>query len=224
MRSFQHLRVANQYAQLRAAPGARQQRRGGRQTERAGTGDHQHRNRRVERTRHIVRYNQPPDKGQERNHQNRWHENRRNTVGKARDGCLRFLSGGNQLAHFRERRLRPHAGGAHRQRPGGVQGCAGDRIAHRNLDGHRFAGQQGGIHGGRPCNNRAVSGDFFTRAHQEFVSRQQVLDRNLHLARGSPLVGAKQGRGACSQAQQGAQSLGRAGSCTVLNCPTDQQE
>ena len=90
---------------------------------------------------------EPPAECADRERDDDGDEHRRDAIGDALHGGLAVLRFGDETGHLRQRRVGADPGRAHHEATAGVDRRAGDGVTGRDLDGHRFTGQQRGIDG-----------------------------------------------------------------------------
>ena len=175
---FQDFGPLDDDAELGGAPRAHEQGRRCGQAQRARAGDDEYGDGRHEGVLCRVAQGQPGDEGRRGDDEHGGHEYARDAVGQTLNRGLAGLSGGDHGPDAGQGRGLADGGGAHQQRTGGVDGGAGDGIADPDLDGHRFAGEHGGVHGGAALDDHAVGSDLLPGAHGQQVACPQLVDRD----------------------------------------------
>ena len=202
---LQHLRALDQDSQLGAAAGADEQRRGRREPERAGAGDHQHRGRGEERGADFCADAQPEPERRGGQQQHGRDEHRRHAVGQALHGGLAALRLLDERGDLGQAGLGADAGGAHDEPAAHVHAPADHGVALGDLDGHRLAGEHARVDGRGTLDDDTVGRDLLAGPDDEAVADHDLLDRHAHLAaaahdrrlrRGQPHQRVQRGPGA----------------------------
>ena len=171
--ALEHFGSLDQDAELRAAPGAHQQRGGRGQSERARTGDDQHRHGRTHRVLEAAGAAEPHAQRGDRERHHHGDEDGGDTVGESLDGCLAALSLFDEASHLRKGRVGADAGGADHEPPVGVDRRSGDGIARADVARQALARHEGGVDR-RPARiDHAVGGDALAGAHHEPVADRE---------------------------------------------------
>ena len=177
---FQRFGVLEQHAHLGAPAGADHDghRRG--QSQRAGTGDHQHGNGTVQGKFQSVSRDHPDDERHRRNAHDHRDEHARDLVrqpGDGRFGAARVLHHADDLrqsgilAHF----VRPEF-----QIPFGVDRCRSDLVPRALFHGDAFA-REGALVNGRPAfQHGAVHGNAAAGADDDHIAHSHLLHGDLH--------------------------------------------
>ena len=185
---LQHLGSLDDDTEPGRAPRAHQQ--GGRrgQTQRARAGDDEHGDGRRQGLLRRIAEPQPYSESHGRHDEHGRDEHARDAVGQALHRGLAGLGGRDHRPDAGQGRARPDGGGPHQQRPECVHAAAGDGVADPDLDGHRLAGEHGGVHGGAALDDHPVGGDLLPGTHGQQVARLEGVDRHALLGAGG--VGA----------------------------------
>ena len=181
-RRLEHLRPADQDAQLGAAAGADQERHRRRQAERARARDDQHRD--GVRERHVGRGagREPGDQRARGDHEHDRDEHRGDAIGEALHGGLPRLRLLDQAADPCDRRVGADAGRLDHQPPADVHGRARHGVVRLHLDRDALAGQQRAVDGGVSLAHDAVGRDQLTRPDHEHVADRELRERYAVLA------------------------------------------
>ena len=168
-------------AVFRAEAAADHDRNGRRQTERAGTGDDQHRDAPREGVAECFSEQQPDDKGQSRDRDHRRDEHAGDAVRELRDRRL----GGRRIAdHFddlREGGVLAHARGLTANKAGLIDRRGRHAVSRGLVHGDALAGQRGFVDRARSVEHQTVHGDTLARAYEKDVAARDLVDRNGHL-------------------------------------------
>ena len=179
---LQHLRALDQHAELRAAAGADEQRRGRGQAQRARAGDDQHGDRGRERGVRPGARTEPEGQRRDRERDHDRHEHARHPVGEPLDRGLAALRVLDEAGHPGELGVGADAGGAHHQSAAHVGAPADHRGTPPHLDRHRLAGEHRGVERGGAVVDHAVGGDRLAGADHEPVADLQRRRGHPHLA------------------------------------------
>ena len=180
-RRFQDLRAFNDKPQLCPAAGADEDCGGRRQAHSARAGHNEDGDRGNKRWGHPAE----EEMGKECQHcygHDRGDEDLRNAVHEALYRRLGRLCIRDQLGHLGQYRILAHLGRSDLELAGGINGCAGHRIAGPDLDGHGLAGDHGGVDRRVAGNDDAIGGDLFARAYYEDIAYLQLGNGNALLA------------------------------------------
>ena len=171
----------NDKPELRAAAGADEDRGGRRQAHSARAGHNEDGDRGNEGRGHPAE--EEMGKECQRCHgDDRGDEDLRNAVHEALYRRLGGLCIRDQLGHLGQYRILAHLGRSDLELAGGVNGCAGHRIAGADLDGHGLAGDHGGVDRRVTGNDDAVGGDLFAWTYYEDIAYLQLGNGNALLA------------------------------------------
>ena len=179
---LQHLGPFDEGAQLCAAAGAHEQGRRGGETQRAGAGDDQHRDRHGERLRQVVPGGEPGDEGDQRDHEHRRHEHRGDPVGESLHLGLAGLGVLDESLDAGEHRLGAHPRGLDDESAVDVDRPTCDGVAWGDVDGCRLARHQAGVDRALTVTDDTVAGHLLTGPHDEAVADDEVADGNAGLA------------------------------------------
>ena len=197
---FEDLGALDQDAELGAAAGPDEQRRGGGEAEGARAGDDQDGNAGGQRGGGGLAGAEPEPEGAQGEGDDDGDEDRGDLVGEPLDGCLAVLGVGDEPGDLGQGGVGADSGGPHDETAAGVDGGAGDGVAGGDLDRHRFAGEQGGVDGGAAVFDGAVGGDLLTGADDEQIADRQFADRDADL-----VAVANDGHVLGAQVEQGSQ-------------------
>ena len=171
-RRFNRFRVSDENARLRAAAHADHDGHGRCQSQRARTGNNQHRHRIDQRVSHRRRRspNGPDDESDDGNADDGRHEIACHAVRQFLDRRAAALGFRHHLHNLREQRfgsdlLRPHQKSA-----GLIDGRADDGVVHALGDRHRFAGNHGFVHVAPAFDDHAVNGNFLAGPDAQHVA------------------------------------------------------
>ncbi len=170
------LGIAEQHAHLcRLAGGDHDRHRRG-QTQRAGAGDDQHRNRVQDgKGPGRLRAEEAPDEeGGHRDRQDREHEPVGDGIGHPLHRRASALRLRDQLHDLRQHSVGTHLGGADHQRAGAVLGRADDLIASGFLDRDRLAGEHRLVDPGAAFHHFAIHRQLFAGSHAQVVADMHV--------------------------------------------------
>ena len=188
------LGVADQQSALRGRARARDERHGNGEPKRAGAGNHQRRDKGVQRlcgAGHpqkgegqgrgpIDPIQDPPERARQHSQQeDDGDETVRHPVREGLDGNFRPLGLANQRRHAREEAVLPHRCGPHVQGARQVQGTSRHRIPHAAGHGDGLPRQHGLVDRRRAPDDLPVHGDALARQDDYDVSRFHRFDGNL---------------------------------------------
>ncbi|SFF73582.1 hypothetical protein SAMN02787118_111185 [Streptomyces mirabilis] len=178
LKPLQHLRAADEDAELGTAAGGGHQRGRGREAQRAGAGHDQDGHARGDRRLWIGPGAQPePERGDGRRQHDR-HEDTGHRVGQplgARLACLRI---GDQTGDAGEPSVGTDGRGPYEQQPTGVDGPADHGRARPGLDRLALPGDQGEVHGRTALHHLCVGGDPLARPYDEDLAAFQLFNGN----------------------------------------------
>ena len=218
---LERLRRADQDAVLGAFARRHHDREGGGETERARTGDDQHCNRgdQCQRERGRGPDDEPGHERRDRDEHHGRHEVRRDLVGEALDRCLRSLRLLDEADDLGEHGVGPDLGGLEPERSGLVDRGADDGVAGVLGDRDRLAGHHRLVQSGASVDDDTVDGHLLTRADQDHVAGDDLVDGYLDLD-----AGANDGGGACLQADELADRLSGSRLGTNFEQPTEEDQ
>jgi hypothetical protein len=216
---LEDLGALDQHPHLRATPGADHQRGRSCESEGAGTGDDQHRDRCGEGGRCRGTESEPAGQRQERQDDHDRDEDRRDAIGEPLHRRLARLRFHDEARDLGKRGLGADAGRAHDQATVGIDGRARELRSRPNVDRGRLAGQHRLVDGRAPLFDDAVGGDLLAGTDDETVADAQLLDRDDELA---PVP--QEPRLLRAQLEQGADRGARAAPRAGLEITAEQDE
>ncbi len=184
-RRLEHLRPADQDAQLRTATGAHHERGGGRESEGAGAGDDERRDGGRESEFDARAGQEPAREREEREAEDDGNEHRRDAVRESLHGGLAGLGLLDEAAEPGEFGVGSDARHLDHQSPADAERGADDPVARADLDRHGFAGQHARVDGGGALEHEPVAGDLLAGAHDDPVAGHERVDGHAHLGAGA---------------------------------------
>ena len=180
---LQRLAPADQDPVLGRLAGPDEDRGGGREAQRAGAGDDEHRDERDGREDHRGRRPEvePHDERGERHDQDDRHEHAGDAIRQSLDRRFAGLGVLHHADDLAKRRVLADARGAERDAAGGVDGAADDFVAGFLGDRHRLPGEHRLVQGRRPFGHDAVHGNALARLDDHRVAHLHRLDGDVGL-------------------------------------------
>ncbi|GBD41573.1 hypothetical protein HRbin39_00957 [bacterium HR39] len=179
VRPLQGLDVAHEDAGPRGGAGPRHQRHRRGEPERAGTGDHQHRDGGHQRLLEGAAPKQPAGEGEERDGDHHRHEDGGDAVHQPLDGGLPGPGLLHQPGDARERGVAAHPQRADLHRAGAVHGAGQHPVTGAARHRHALAGDQGLVELALAGHDLAVHRHPLAGSDQDDVAHAHLVDRDL---------------------------------------------
>ena len=211
VRRFQRFAALDQHPRFRTLAGADHDRRRRRQSKRARTRDDQYADRVDEGHREPRPWwhqQKPRDECGSGNAQHDWREHAADHVREPSDRRLRSLRILHELHDLLECGVLAHLRRTEPEASGLVHRRAEHYVARRLVHGQAFSRQHRLVNSRRPLRNLTIHGNLFARTHKHDVSRDHLLDSDIHLPR-FPIHGTDDARGSCLETHKAPNRIAR---------------